>query len=52
MQLSTDNMGYQNRLNGGVRFVNDIPRLQMGKVNRVAFKLQVKDEILVEEAEK
>lgn len=52
VQYVKDNMGYQNRLNGGVRFVDEIPRLPMGKVNRVAFKLEVKNEILVEEAEK
>lgn len=45
-------MGYQNRLNGGVRFVSEIPRLAMGKVDRNAFKLLVKDEVLVDEAEK
>lgn len=44
-------MGYQKRLNGGVVFVERIPRTILGKVERKLFKEMVKDEVLTQPAE-
>ena len=41
-------MGFQKRLRGGVRFVDKIPRTQVGKIVRQYFKNLVKDELITE----
>ncbi|KAJ6215566.1 hypothetical protein RDWZM_010066 [Blomia tropicalis] len=46
-----DNMGYQNRLNGGVQFVDHVPRISMGKVDRQYFKRLVEHELIYQEAD-
>lgn len=43
-------MGYMKRLNGGVVFVDQIPRISVGKVNRKYFGQLIKDELLTEKA--
>ena len=44
-------MGYQNRLNGGVQFVDHVPRISMGKVDRQYFKRLVEHELIYQEAD-
>lgn len=43
-----DNMGFQKQLRGGVRFVSELPRIGVGKVDRQYFKQLVKDELITE----
>ncbi|XP_017479626.1 PREDICTED: 4-coumarate--CoA ligase 1-like [Rhagoletis zephyria] len=43
-----DNMGFQKQLRGGVRFVSELPRTGVGKVDRQYFKQLVKDELITE----
>lgn len=46
-----ENMGYNKRINGGVRFIDSIPRTLIGKIDRPYFKKMVKDELLTDKAE-
>ena len=41
-------MGFQKQLRGGVRFVSELPRIGVGKVDRQYFKQLVKDELITE----
>lgn len=44
-------MGYNKRINGGVRFIDSMPRTLIGKIDRPYFKKMVKDELLTDKAE-
>lgn len=43
-------MGYQKRLNGGVKIVESLPRSSMGKIQRQHYKKMVENEILTKPA--
>ncbi len=45
INLIIDNMGFQKRLRAGVRFVDEIPRTIIGKVDRQYFKNLVTNEV-------
>lgn len=46
----TENMGYHKRLNGGVVFVDHVPRTILGKVYRKHFKNITQNELITEHA--
>ncbi|KAH9422649.1 hypothetical protein DERP_003326 [Dermatophagoides pteronyssinus] len=46
-----DNMGFQKRLRGGVKFIEHIPRTSIDKVDRKYFRTLVKNELLTETVE-
>lgn len=46
--MYAENLGIQKWLRGGVRFIAQMPRTVIGKVDRQYFKSQVKDELMTE----
>ena len=46
MFFTIENMSFQSRLRGGVKFIDEMPRTIIGKVDRQFFKNLVTDEVI------